>query len=186
MRRTFIILCLCGYLLSGFVDTAPLLGYSGGSAPWTRLTYMLAHTSPVHLLLNLFAIYTISTSVLSRWRGMSKTVLMTAAIVGAFLATFGSEKTLPTIGASGVMYFLAGVLGVKLVIKQTYDRVLSVIMLFAVIASLNVVWSVFTHINALVHGLAWIYGVTFATTHYYIQVYEQKRQEKRNIPPAKQ
>lgn len=185
MRKLFIVTCLCVYLSSVFMDTS-FLGYTLDSPIWTRLSYMFTHQGIFHLLMSLLSFYLLFGS-LTRMNFIHSKLLFTATIAGSFLATYGSEMPLPTIGASGVVYFLVGAFIIKDVKDwlNNLDRFISNLLLLLIFVALNIVAAVYTNTNAIVHGIAFIYGAAFMGIYKIIKLYEQKRQEKRSKAPAK-
>lgn len=149
MKFIFYIIALIIWATSFIFDVLPL-GYSETSPLWTRLTYMFTHIGFLHLFFNLLSVDLL---LYSLRRFILPDILLPIAIIGAFVATFGTEKALPTIGASGIVYFLFGVLGVM----KISIRVIVAISLLVVI---NVVLS-FHNVNTGVHMMALFLGLVF-------------------------
>ena len=149
MKFLFYLAALIVWALSFIWDILPL-GYSETSPLWTRVTYMFAHVGFLHMLLNLLSI---DLMVYNLRRFILPDLLLPVAILGAALATVGTEKVLPTIGASGIGYFLFGVFGVMRVSTKT-------IIVLALIVLVNVLVSHY-NVNTGVHIVSLVYGVVF-------------------------
>ncbi len=101
------------YLVSILVILLLLGGYIGGdmqgvtthSPLWYRLSYIFAHTHPLHLLLNGWGICSLLRSLS---RSLSPFYLLLAALASGVLSTYVAATQLPTVGASGVLYYLLG------------------------------------------------------------------------------
>jgi len=151
MKNLFILVCILAYITSYSIDLRPLGFSSTTGFCFERITYMFVHIKLAHLLINLFSFNAL-------FRILSKTiranVLFTAMILAAVAATFGSEGVLPTVGASGVVFFLFGVYSVLYFSKP--------LLLFILAdAVLNVVSFYFANTNIYVHAFSYAYGIAF-------------------------
>ena len=146
--------CLLIWAASWFFDVR-MLGFSESSEFWTRFTYLLAHVGVIHMFLNILFI-DLLLSNLRRWIYPDR--LLAVAVTGAVLATFGAEASLPTIGASGVLYFILGA-------YTAYRFNAAVLFSVTMIALLNVFILSAGTTNVAVHALGFIYGLLFALTH---------------------
>jgi membrane associated rhomboid family serine protease len=141
--------CITVWCFSWFVDVKEL-GFTADSHLLTRFTYMFTHVRFMHLFLNLLTIDLLLSTAFTQ--GYSK--LLPAAIIGAVLATFGSEMSMPTIGASGVLYFLIGEVSAR---KWS----LNVLFLIAVLITVNVMYYLKTNTNTIIHALCFVYGFVY-------------------------
>ena len=84
------------------------LGYTSASAWWTHITYNFQHANIWHLLVNLIAFWCVFKS-LERHIQPYKIVAISLAvsIVCSFLT---AHPTIPTVGASGMIYAMIGML----------------------------------------------------------------------------
>ena len=81
------------------------IGYSKGSPIYTHLTYMFQHTNAIHLILNSFAFIGIFRTL---ERFIDKWVLFLSIISIGIVVSFFAEYTLPTVGASSMIYSMIG------------------------------------------------------------------------------
>jgi membrane associated rhomboid family serine protease len=83
------------------------LGYTDTSPVWTHFTYMFQHAGTGHLILNSVAfigMFRTLKGFMGKWR------LAVAIVAIAFAASFLSLHALPTVGASGMVYAMTGIL----------------------------------------------------------------------------
>lgn len=91
-------------LLGGYIGGA-MQGVTIHSPLWHRLSYIFAHTHPLHLLLNGWGICSLLRSLA---RSLSPLYLLLTAVASGVLSTYIAATELPTVGASGVLYYLLG------------------------------------------------------------------------------
>lgn len=150
MKTGFYIWCLMVYILSFFIDIKQA-GYSLTSEFWTRFTYMFAHAGIFHLAINLL---TIDILLHNLKRITNINILLCIAMIGAFLATFGSEMPLPTIGASGILYFLLGYYFAR---KWSSRLIIAALVIFTG----NILSFHLYNANLFVHLLSIMYGFLY-------------------------
>ena len=146
MRLVTVILCAAAYAASFFWDTN-FLGFSEGAGGWHRVSYMFAHTGWLHTAINVFS-FTVMDGAMER---VGAGRLRAVAWVSAVAATFGTECALPTVGLSGVVYGMLGVV---------FGRVHDVRMCRAMagVALSNVAVFFWGHSNVPLHGLSFLYS----------------------------
>lgn len=156
MKQIFIIACTAVYLRAKWIDfDLSRFGFTADREWPFRISYIFAHATALHLFLNMISFYLLFRMVN---RSIQNThLLLSGAIVGAILATFGSETQYPTIGASGVVMFLYGCFVVFYPSRQVFINL-------AVLAAVNVLTYFIGHTNSILHLLAFIYGTLFAAT----------------------
>ncbi len=95
------------------------IGYTLASGWSERVLYTWSHQSVLHLVVNLLSITTLLGSIA---RAMSPLWVVLAALTSATLTTYVAATPLPTMGASGVAYYL---LGVDLILRwsECYFRI---------------------------------------------------------------
>lgn len=150
MKHVFYLWCVIFWIASWFIDIR-MFGYNLTSEFWTRFTYMFSHEKLFHLALNLLAIDMLLVT-LKRITGIN--MLLSVALFGAFLASFGSEMELPTIGASGVMYFLLG----YYFARRWHPGLL---VLLCVILAGNALSGLFFNANIHAHAYGAMYGFLY-------------------------
>jgi len=150
MKSLFILTCIIVYLVSFWVDVR-VLGFTAEAPSYTRLTYMFTHIGLLHLVLNMVSFHFLYTSVNMV---IKSGVLFPVMILGAFLATYGAEMDLPTIGASGVVLFLFG--GYAALYPSR-----NLLIYLSVFAVVNLVTYYFKNTNIFVHLHAFIFGLLF-------------------------
>jgi membrane associated rhomboid family serine protease len=151
MKTTFILICTVLYIISIFTDLRPL-GFTEGSALYTRLTYIFVHGGFLHYFMNMLSFHFLFTLVKLR---IPAKIVFPAMLVGAFLATFGAEMALPTIGASGAVMFL---FGAYLVLYPSMNAVLYLLVFIAA----NALSYIYAHTNPFIHMNGALFGAMFA------------------------
>jgi membrane associated rhomboid family serine protease len=167
MKFIYYLIAIIVWLVSFLFDVLPL-GYYQGSPLWTRLTYSFAHVGFLHLVLNLVVI-DILLQGLRRY--LIPDLMFPIALLGAILASFGSELALPTLGGSGIAYFLMGAMFALNYSKRTFIWV-------GVIILMNLLVLHRIHSNTAVHLLAGCYGMLFGVA---LLIRSLIREFKKNI-----
>lgn len=160
---------ICVYIVSLFTNLR-IAGFTAHSPLYTRLTYMFVHIGFLHLVINIMSFYQLFRTLTVR---INQYILSVAMIVGAMLATIGSEQALPTVGASGMVAFMLGCLAVSVSSKKIWISV-------AIIAAVCVLQSFFFPVNNAVHLLAFIYGAVFGIARR-IWIYTSKKKSAEKI-----
>lgn len=98
----------------------PELGGTVGFAPWQLVTYAFLHGNPLHLFLNLFALWMLGRECeqvlgTARYLQLYFAAVLTAALTQLVVVSASGEPS-PTVGASG------GVFGVLLTFAWLYPR----------------------------------------------------------------
>lgn len=131
-------------------------GYVDGST-YQRFIYMFAHANIIHLAVNLIAFFSISQMVKGTW-------LQYTPFLSAYLATYGTECTIPTIGLSGVIYAMLAT--ITFYFEKSRWRILS----FAFIA--NAVYYFIGSVNVGLHVLSFAYSLIFTLIY---NLYERRK-----------
>jgi membrane associated rhomboid family serine protease len=129
---------------------------------WRLITAAFLHYGPIHLLLNMLALYWFG-SLLEQRIGSGKFVLLylvsgLAGSAGALLL----DPTTPTVGASGAIF---GILGAGLVLERQRDYVFGGSALGIIIINLIFTWTISSiskggHVGGLVGGIIVALGLT--------------------------
>jgi membrane associated rhomboid family serine protease len=135
---------------------------------WRLLTAAFLHYGPLHLLMNMFALYWFG-SLLEQRIGSGKFVLL--YVVSGLAGSAGAlilDPLQPTVGASGAIF---GVLGAGLVLERQRDYVFGGSALGIIVLNLVFTFSIANisiggHIGGLIGGAACALGMTrFGRTH---------------------
>jgi len=160
---------LCGNAIGdggvcGVQGTAPVL--SEGNEVWRLVSGAFLHAGPLHLLMNMFALYVLGT-LIEPAIGTARFVAIYFAslLAGSFGALLLSQSNEITVGASGAIF---GLMGAAFVIarQRGVDQIASQIALFVV---LNLVFSISIpgisiggHLGGLVGGALAALAVAWA------------------------
>jgi membrane associated rhomboid family serine protease len=143
-------------------DQGEMHGVGVASGEWWRLlTSAFLHANLLHLLLNMYALYLFG-PVAERALGTARFVLtyVTMAIAGSVFVYLFAHPQVPTVGASGAIFGLFGLVLV-LMIKVGQDvRTLFVLLIINGIFSLQPGISWQAHLGGFLAGLA--LGLVFA------------------------
>ncbi len=147
-------------------------GYSLTSPWWTHVTYIFAHASILHLIINLIGFISIF-KFLSKIE--SKMYLLVFSFSAAVIMSFFTEKELPTVGMSGVVYYLIGVFTAlvfygRIAYKSWFSYT---VFLFALTLSLLISYFNKTS-NFELHLSCFVVGVNTENLKYSIKLYGGK------------
>lgn len=143
----------------GILTLDSSFGYTLTSPWWTHLTYIFVHQNFIHLLMNsigFLMLFDLLQKIFNKW------VLLCAVFLIAFIASFAASYPLPTIGASGVVYALIGVM-VELVVagKIKHKNKLN-LFVFALALLLGITISFFKGTsNVLLHIICLLMGFVY-------------------------
>lgn len=126
------------------------LGYTRNSPFYTHFTYMFQHAGIVHLIINSFAfigVFRMTEQFVKSWK------LSVLAVLSAFAASFFSIYTVPTVGASALIYSMLGIyIGITLTGKNIQITDKRKYTLFLVCMALGLLISCFrSNSNFAVH-----------------------------------
>lgn len=146
----FILLLIYFYAISSVVDLSSL-GVSDSSPWWSLFTYNLVHFSFIHLLVN-------SITFISYWRILKRylniyIVLVVSIFVPAVSAYWGCYS-IPTVGASAVIYTLIGIYTVVIPLAKRELVKSLFLILFSFIFTGLFVQSINTNIHIYSFGLS--------------------------------
>ena len=85
------------------------LGFATGSPLWTHLTYPFQHASLTHLAINML-VFVSAFRTMESFLSWKK--LLVSIYVIAVASSFGAVKAIPTVGASGMIYAMFGMMAV--------------------------------------------------------------------------
>lgn len=168
----FIFACVFVYAIGGS-DIAITYGVSD-SHLWNCLFYQFLHASWLHLGLNMFAIGYMLPAIGKLWErkfnntAYSSILLLAAGYVSSAIAGAACACSTPTVGASGIAFFLLGVL---LVLNPTWRQVRNYLWIAAAVA----VQIYFGKSNTALHITCFTFGALYTVFH------EFKRQYRENV-----
>ena len=111
MKYLFILVFVLAYILFGTE-----LGYTVTSPFYTHLTYMLQHSTIIHLVINSIAFIAVFNN-LQKW--VNKWLIAGIMTLSGFIASFLSQYEIPTVGASSMIYGMIGMyISITLFSKQ--------------------------------------------------------------------
>lgn len=132
------------------------IGFAIGSPWWTHFTYSFQHASILHLVINTLVfinVFRVMESFLP-WR-----VLLPAIYFIATCASFVSVQSIPTVGASGMIYAMFGMMSVIVLFNSSTWKQKRV---FFLSISFMLLFSFFNKSsNFEVHALSFILGITY-------------------------
>ena len=132
--------CICLVLMLLDVD-AHTIGIFDGCQWWQRLTYQFFHVSVLHLAVNIYVMWLCVTRF-----SLSNTMIACSYIASAIVPTY---TAVPTIGASGIVYALLGVINTMVVKKWRYAAWIAIYI--------GICWLFNT--NAVLHLTCYVYGL---------------------------
>lgn len=154
------ILALFVWIASYWLDTS-ILGYSDTSKIYTRLTYVFAHSSFWHMIMNVITLNLLMNTAKKIHLKLPLLVSYISAVIGTVFATY----SIPTVGLSGICFALLGAILVKVHNKEFLISVGVVLIAQAITFIVNSNVNVLLHISSLIIG--------FITT--YLLHYDYKR-----------
>lgn len=141
------ILAIVVWVASFWIDTS-VLGYSDTSKSYTIFTYVFAHTSFFHLLMNLISLNLLMRVAKKIYLKYPLLVAYIASVIGTLFSTYA----LPTVGLSGVCFALLGAILVKIHNKEF------LISVGVVLVSQIITLFVTSKINVSLHLSSFIIG----------------------------
>ena len=154
MIYIFLIVCVCVY---AFVPDSACMGVST-EAMNNAYIYQFAHGSLLHLAINALSLVLMFNPILKVYRErlgyVSQFRFLLVAYLGSVLAALFCAQSIPTVGASGIVFFLLGEL---LLLRPTWRQLQSYIyVLLAVIIQI-----IRGKSNVALHIVAFILGALF-------------------------
>lgn len=129
--------------------------------PWTLLTYALMHGSVLHFFMNMFFLWQIRSIVFSRPK-VSALIYVGAAIMGgAFILAIPHASGLGTVGASGALFGLLGLMTTHYEFLYLRKAMIFTLALNAAIPLLIPIISWQGHLGGFVVGAAAGLAMTF-------------------------
>lgn len=144
MKYLFIILCT---VLSIVNWITPLdFGYTESSAFYTHFTYLFVHANVVHLALNMYIFWKLYDTIMSK-------KLFYFALPISVISSFLFSMPVPTVGASGVLFALLGIIyTTNYITKKIYIQNLVIIIISTIIGY-------FANVNIAIHILCLLFGL---------------------------
>lgn len=132
------------------------LGFSTSSPWWTHFTYPFQHAGFIHLIINMLVFVTAS-RVMEKF--ISWKILFPVIYSFAVTASFLAEQSLPTVGASGMIYAIFGMEAVIVLFNRSTGKQKA--FFFAAISLMLLVSFLNTGSNFMVHLLSFVLGIIF-------------------------
>lgn len=154
MIYIFLIICVCVY---AFVPDPTMFGVTEDNL-WMAFAYPIAHASWRHLIINMLSLALAFNPIFKlyemRLGGGSKLGFFLATYIGAVLSALFTACDIPTVGASGMVFFLLGAL---LMLRPTKQQLISYIL----VAIAIVVQILRGHSNVALHLIAFAFGCLY-------------------------
>lgn len=135
------------------------LGYTVTSPWWTHVTYMFQHANVWHLLLNSFSWWVLFKALERFYRPW---VIAAGAMLVAVVASWLCVYSVPTVGASGMIYALMGAFLMLVATgKLVYRRRADLILLIVSVVTFLVIGFIKHNSAGLLHLLCLVAGFGF-------------------------
>lgn len=156
---------------------ANLNPFTLGGQPWRIITSMFLHFGIIHLLVNMYALYVLGTS-LEPALGTTRFLLVYFFCgIAAGLASLVFNIFAPSAGASGALFGLFGYrLGAE-IIGSFHDRqkLLSIFINFVVFVVINALIATSVNVDMAGHVGGFLGGLLLATFHFRLRWFVQKK-----------
>lgn len=167
MIYIFIIVCVCVY---AFAPDCTLLGVSLEHMNHAYI-YQFAHASWLHLFINALSLYLMFNPIRKvyeeRFGDTSSFSFLLYAYLGSVLAALLTPQTIPTVGASGIVFFLLGEL---IMLRPTLRQLQGYIyVLLAIIIQI-----IRGKSNVALHIAAFVLGALFIITRLLCKQYQER------------
>lgn len=129
-----------------FASNISSFGYGYNTPLYTHFTYMFFHAGYIHLIFNSYVFYTLTNNILFKNNFVLFTLLYLIAVITSFIA----YSDYPTIGASTMIFAMAGINFPIVKNKKKYLTVFPLIILTGFIIP---------HVNGLAHAVSAILGI---------------------------
>lgn len=165
----FIVISVLIYTICG-ADTLTSMGVSSDSL-WHCFIYQFSHASWLHMLLNMFAIGYMTSPIGKIWErrfnnsAYSAIKILFAGYVSSVFAGAACASAVPTVGSSGIAFFLLGVL---LLLNPTLKQVQSYMWIAAAVA----IQIYFGKSNTALHLMCFVLGALYTIVHEFIRQYK--------------
>lgn len=148
----------------------PDLGYCVGSPWWTHLTYMFFHTNILHIAINLWAYSLFSKALMNiRWQQL----IPFAYVISVAMSFLTNIYDKPTIGMSGVIYAMLGIL----VTASDYN--IKLVKPLILVITANAIIFFFNTSNVILHMSCLVSGILITEINLTInKLWKSKRKNK--------
>lgn len=167
MMYLFIVICVCVYAL---MPDCLVLGVSTESLN-NAFIYQIAHGSWQHLFINSLSLIMmfkpIHTIYEERFGETSQCTFICFSYIGSVLAALLSARHIPTVGASGIVFFLLGML---IMLRPTLKQLQGYIFVLIAI----IVQIIQGKSNVALHIIAFILGALFIITQLLCKQYKER------------
>ena len=164
----FIIICTA---IQIFGNQSPDFFYGVSNAHlWHSFTYPFVHGSWLHLILNMFALGIMLPPISKIWdrkicdSAYSIFRLLAASYIASVIAGAACAGDIPTVGASGMAFFLLGVL---VILNPTLNQLKSLLWVAAAVA----IQIYFGKSNTALHLTSFAFGALYTIYHEFLKQY---------------
>lgn len=167
MIYIFIIICACVYAFSSDCTT---LGVSTDTL-YNAFIYQFSHGSWSHLFINALSLMLMFKPIHAiyeeRFGETSQWSFYFFSYIGSVLAALFSAQHIPTVGASGIVFFLLGVL---ITLRPTLQQLQG----FIFVAIAIVIQIIQGKSNVALHIIAFVLGILFIITRLLCKQYQER------------
>lgn len=164
-KLVFIVVC---FVLFVATDRPESYGYSVTQCGWKfHVMYNFYHVSWLHLVLNCITLWMLNTAF-ARWRVW---FVWAVAFISSFIASYLSVMNEPTIGASGIIMGIVGLLSADILFTCKWK---TSVFYFSAMAVMFFIQSPIQHANWMVHVWAVVIGCAMGSV-LYITVWVGKK-----------
>lgn len=154
MIYLFIIICVCVYM---FAPDALAYGVTDTSL-WNAFLYPFAHAGWKHLLINSLSLLIMFNPIyrlyVRRFESGNSILFFFSCYIGAVLAGLWTATDVPTVGSSGIVFFLLGVL---LMLQPTMRQLQN----FIFVALAVIIQIIRGKSNVALHIVAFVFGCLY-------------------------
>ena len=166
MQYLFILIFILVYCFYG-----KELGFTSTSLWYTHFTYMFQHAGWIHLIMNSIAFVGIFRVLKAFYR---KRVICTIILISAYCSSLFSSHSIPTMGASGMIYAMFGMFTSLLVEKQiTWNK--NTALFYGSIILTIVISLLKPNSNFLLHVYSMFFGFIYSLNYWIINNYKYGR-----------
>ena len=124
------------------------IGYAIGTDIKTHFAFMFCHVGFIHLAMNMFVFYQLY-DVLHKKLGL---FLLPSCVIISFVSSFLCEYSIPTMGASGIIFSMIGM------VFAFYKFEKKAYITNSIMFALSFIIGYFTHQNILLHFVCMVAG----------------------------
>jgi membrane associated rhomboid family serine protease len=136
------------------------LGFATSSPLWTHFTYSFQHAGLFHLIINTLVFINVfrTMDIFLSWKEQLLSIYVIAVI-----ASFGAVRAIPTVGASGMIYAMFGMMAVIVTLNKSLPKQKAIF--FCSIGIMMIVSLFNSNSNFMVHVLSFTLGALYYLAH---------------------